>query len=71
MIAETRPQLFKNWIILFTMQCSQHILFYAFGKITAKAIDSYTFTFIVYKIHLTILSFAYIFHLLDSSLSSG
>ena len=33
--------------------------------------DSYTFTFILYKIHMAIPSFPYIFHLLDKSLSSG
>ena len=55
------PQLFENQIALFTgqltIQCSQCILFDGIGDISAQANDSYTFTFVLYKIHMAILSF--------------
>ena len=47
------------------------IPFDVFGGIFAQANDSYTFTFITYKFHITMSSFSYIVHLLDSNLSTG
>ena len=37
----------------------------------AQASDSGTLIFILHKIHVAILSFSYVFRLLDSSLSAG
>ena len=47
------------------------IPFDAFGKISVQANDQYTFTFILYKFHIALLSVSHIFHPLDSSLSCG
>ena len=49
----------------------QRIPFDAFGETSAQANDSYTFTLVLYKIHVAVSSFLYIFHLLNGSLSSG
>ena len=69
------PSCSKNRITVFTGQVtvkrSQRIPFDGFGKISAQASDPYTFTFVLYKIHMAISSFSYIYHPLDSSLSSG
>ena len=46
-----------------------HIQFNAIGKISAQANDSYTFTLVLFKIHLAISSFSHIFHLLNNSLN--
>ena len=43
----------------------------AVGETFAQANDSYSVTFVLYKIRMTISSFSYIFYLLDSNLSGG
>ena len=52
------PQLFENWIPSFirsvSIQRSQHIPFDAFGKISAQTNDSYSFTLVLYKVHMAI-----------------
>ena len=57
----------------------KRVPFDAFGEISLQANNSYTFTIVLYKIHMAISSFSYIFHqermifihLLYNSLSVG
>ena len=56
------PQLFENWITLFTGHYPAQPIYSVcgFGNISARVNDSYTFSFVLYEIHVGMLSFSFI-----------